>query len=268
MNANAIKRKIASVFDAVGINRFGHFLQRQTLFPFIRIVNYHVIKNEHAENFEAHLKFYASNFVSVDETMLTRFLETGEWPHDRPGLILSFDDGTRDHFEVAAPLLEKHNFTGWFFVPSGWITDATLAGESVPLDREQLLYLDKHHAVGCHTETHCRLTADLSEEKLRLETVEAKKHLEALLGHEVKSFCWVGGEEYTYNKKAAEFIGDHYALGFMTNTAPVTKNTNALQLQRTNIEAENPLSLVRFQLSGLMDVAYYGKRKRVNKLTR
>ncbi len=63
-------------FDVFGINALGHFVQRSTLFPFIRGVNYHVIPPEHASNFEEHLKFYASNFVNVDEKMLFDFHET------------------------------------------------------------------------------------------------------------------------------------------------------------------------------------------------
>jgi peptidoglycan/xylan/chitin deacetylase (PgdA/CDA1 family) len=274
MNANAIKRKIAQVFDVFGINSLGHFVQRSALFPFIRVINYHVIPAEHAANFAEHLKFYSSRFINVDEEMLRDFLNGKKWPHDKPGLIISFDDGTRDHVDIAAPLLEQFGFTGWFFVPSGWVTDrsgekAEFVPQDVePLTHQQLRYLDEHHVVGCHTETHCRLTADLSEEKLRFETVDAKKHLEELVGHKVTSFCWVGGEEYTYNAKAAEFISyERYGYAFMTNSAPVTKNTNSLQLQRTNIEAENPLPLVRFQLSGFLDLMYYGKRKRVNALT-
>jgi len=276
MNANAIKRKVARLFDVFGINSLGHFVQRRAFFPFIRVVNYHVIRPEQAANFEEHLKFYSSRFVNVDEQTLTNFLSDRKWPLDKPGLIISFDDGTRDHAEIAAPLLEKYGFTGWFFVPAGYIVERDGQKTGKPgfidedvetLTHEQLLYLDKNHVVGCHTETHRRLTADLSDEILRAETVGAKKNLEEMLGHPVKSFCWVGGEEYTYNKTAADFIRQNYELGFMTNTAPVRSSTNSLQLQRTNIEAENPLPLVRFQLSGFMDLAYYPKRKRVNALT-
>lgn len=268
MNANAVKRQIARLFDVFGINSLGHFVQRAALSPFIRAVNYHVIRPEHVENFEEHLKFYSSRFVSVDERILTDFFANWKWPHNKPGLILSFDDGTRDHAEIVAPLLEKYGFTGWFFVPSGWVVTEK-GGNQGSLTHEQLLQLDKHHVVGCHTETHCRLSADLPDEVLWSETIGAKKTMEGLLGHAVSSFCWVGGEEYTYNAKAAEFIAGpyRYKLGFMTNSAPVTRNTSPLQLQRTNIEAENPLSLVRFQLSGFMDIAYYPKRKRVNRLT-
>ncbi len=275
MNSNAVKRQVARLFDVFGINSLGHFVQRSALFPFIRAVNYHEIPQNQAENFETQLKFYSERFVNVGYGDLIDFLQSGKWRHDKPGLLLSFDDGLRTHHDVAAPLLEKYGFTGWFFVPAGWV--AGVEGETVEnpeypsgvatLTREQLRYLDEHHVVGCHTETHCRLSADLPAEKMRYETLEAQKTLEELLGHPVKIFCWVGGEEYTYSKPAAELIKQGYELGFMTNTSVVRPGTNPLQLQRVNIEAENPLSLVRFQLSGFMDLAYYPKRKRVNRLT-
>jgi peptidoglycan/xylan/chitin deacetylase (PgdA/CDA1 family) len=274
MNLNSVKRMAAQIFDVTGINSLGHFVQRAALFPFIRVVNYHDIPENLAENFEAQLKYYASKFANVTYQDLMDFLRTGNWKHDQPGLIISFDDGLRSHYATAAPLLEKYGFTGWFFVPSGWVVenehsekpDFVTTAES--LTREQLLYLDTHHVVGCHTQTHCRLSGDLPAEKLKYETLEAQKSLEKLLGHPVKIFCWVGGEEFTYCKTASDFIKQGYELSFMTNTAIVRPKTNPLQLQRTNIEAENPLPLVRFQISGLMDIAYFPKRKRVNELTK
>ncbi len=275
MNSTSIKRQIAQIFDAVGINSFGHFIQRKALFPFIRAVNYHEINPPWIENFERQMQFYSQHFVDVNEQALTDFLDSGKWLHDKPGLMITFDDGSATHLTAAAPILEKYGFTGWFFVPSGWVIERGGVKTEKPafiddievLTHAQLKELDKKHIIGCHTYTHCRLTADVPAEKLRAETVEAKKDLEGLLGHEIKSFCWVGGEEETYNDKAAELIRDHYELAFMTNSAVVRPGTGALQLQRTNIEAEYPLWLVRFQLSGLLDILYYGKRKRVNALT-
>jgi peptidoglycan/xylan/chitin deacetylase (PgdA/CDA1 family) len=272
MNLNAVKRNAARAFDVIGINGLGHLVQRIALSPFIRVLNYHEIPAEYADNFEEHLKFYSTRFVNATRAELEEFLSSGKWPHDKPGLIISFDDGTRSHYDVAAPLLEKYGFTGWFFVPSGWVLEEDaetpeFVGDNITLTPEQLRYLDENHVVGCHSETHCRLSEDLGPEKLKFETLEAKTSLEKLLGHPVDIFCWVGGEEYTYSKTAADFIKQGYDLSFMTNTAPVRPGTNPLQIQRSNIEAENPLPLVRFQLSGLMDLLYYPKRKRVNQLT-
>jgi peptidoglycan/xylan/chitin deacetylase (PgdA/CDA1 family) len=267
-----MKRSAARALDVFGINSLGHFIQKIALSPFIRVVNYHEIHAEFAANFETHLKFYSSRFVNVTKPELEEFLRSGKWAHDKPGIILSFDDGTRSHYEVAAPLLEKHGFTGWFFVPAGWVLEENAERpdfvlDNVTLTPEQLRYLDEHHVVGCHSETHCRLSENLGPEKLRIETLEAKTSLEELLGHPVDIFCWVGGEEYTYSKTAADYIRQGYKLSFMTNTSVIRPDTDPLQIQRSNIEAEYALHLVRFQISGLMDILYYPKRKRVNRLT-
>jgi peptidoglycan/xylan/chitin deacetylase (PgdA/CDA1 family) len=270
MNLNAVKRKAAVVFDALGALAVGRAVQRAAMFPYIRAVNYHDIPAEFVSRFEDHLRFYAGRFVDVDESALRGFLSGADWPHSKPGLIISFDDGLRSHSDVAAPLLEKYGFTGWFFVPA----DSVHAKNKTPgrsghlgLSLEQLRYLDENHVVGCHTQTHCRLSDDLSDEKLRSEIMGGKRSLEEMLGHPVNIFCWVGGEEHTYCKRAADLVREGYDLAFMTNTAPVRPETDPLQIQRTNIEAENPLSLVRFQLSGIMDLLYAPKRRRVNRLT-
>ncbi|MGI8812239.1 MAG: polysaccharide deacetylase family protein [Pyrinomonadaceae bacterium] len=275
MNLNAVKRKTASIFEALGLNSLGHLVQCAALVPFIRVINYHDIPFGNSADFEKHLQYFASRFTGVDECILRNFLSSGDWSHTKPGIIISFDDAMRSHFDIAAPLLEKYGFTGWFFVPAGWIAErlgsnpeaAGNAGDQPTLTLEQVRYLDAKHVVGCHTETHCRLSDDLSDERLRFEILGAKTSLEEMLGHEVNIFCWVGGEEFTYSKRAADLVKKGYDLSFMTNTAVVRAGTNPLQLQRSNVEAENPLSLVKFQLSGLMDLLYTPKRRRVNKLT-
>lgn len=276
LSPNRLKRAAAAALDAAGLNRLGFAAQKRLFSPFVRAVNYHVIRPEEAASFEEHLRYYRENYVSVDLPMLRDFLENGRWPHRRPGLIVSFDDGHRSHYEIAAPLLEKYGFTGWFFVPVGLmnININRFASEAEKADaaengltEEQLKYLDRRHVVGSHTETHCRLRRTVPPEKLEREIVGSQKNLEAFLGHPVETFCWVGGEEDTYSREAAALVEKSYRYGFMTNNAVIRPSENPLQLQRTNVEAENPLWLVRFQLSGLMDVFYAPKRRRVNALT-
>jgi peptidoglycan/xylan/chitin deacetylase (PgdA/CDA1 family) len=276
MNANDLKRRGAAVFDVFGVNALGFAIQKAALSPFVRVVNYHDIPAEHAQNFESHLEFYSERFENVNEKSLRAFLADGKWPHVKPGLIISFDDGMRSHFERAAPMLEKYGFTGWFFVPAGWVAEridgnaevVSQIGDQQTLTVEQLRYLAAKHVVGCHTETHCRLSADLSADKMRYETADAKRSFTEMLGRNTDIFCWVGGEEFTYSKAASDLIRQNYDLGFMTNNAVVRRGTDPMQIQRTNIEAENPLSLVRFQLSGILDLIYAGKRRRVNFLTK
>ncbi len=276
LTPNGIKRAGAKIFDSLGINNFGFQLQKRLFTPFIRAVNYHIILPEDAASFENHLKYYSENFVSVDLPTLENFLQTGIWQHSRPGLILSFDDGHRSHFKIAAPILEKYDFIGWFFVPIGLMNlktnyfsseDEKTAARETALTDEQLKYLDTRHIVGSHTETHCRLQKTVPLDRLELEINGSQKKMEAILGHPVSTFCWVGGEEESYSREAANLIKKSYNYSFMTNNSVIKPSENPLQLQRTNVEAENPLWLLRFQLSGLMDVFYASKRNRVNKLT-
>jgi peptidoglycan/xylan/chitin deacetylase (PgdA/CDA1 family) len=74
--------------------------------------------------------------VSVEEfdALLTRLAKVAEFihpaelfgdgiigadgPHWRPKLLLSFDDGLKDHYQFVAPILERHHVSGLFFVTS------------------------------------------------------------------------------------------------------------------------------------------------------
>lgn len=267
MNANSIKRQIASILDVFGVNLLAFALQRLLLSPFIRVVNYHDVPPEYAARFEEHLRYYSSRFTDTDEKKLRSFLGGEPWNNDKPGIILSFDDGLASHAETVAPLLEKYGFTGWFFVPAERVRNTAHSNDDGSASPDQISSLDRGHVIGSHTTTHCRLIGDLADETLRSEIIESKTILEKALRHPVPMFCWVGGEEFSYSRAAADLINGSYELGFMTNNAPVRPGTNPMQLQRTNIEAENPLSLVRFQISGILDLIYLPKRRRINKLT-
>jgi len=270
LSPNDIKRRFARVLDLVGVNQLGLSLQKLMLGPFIRAVNYHEIRKDDLVKFEEHLAYFRDHYASVDLEILQDFLLSGKWAGSKPGLILSFDDGHRSHFDLAAPLLEKYGFKGWFFVPIGLMAigdSAQEAGRINALTLEQLEYLRDNHIVGSHTVTHRRLSSSVPLESLKEEIVGSQDLFQDILGRPVRSFCWVGGEEENYSREAADLIRKTYDFSFMTNNFVNCPGTNPLQLQRTNIESENPLWLVRFQLSGLMDLLYLGKRRRVNRLT-
>lgn len=275
LTPNKIKRHVARGLDIVGLNHLGLYLQRLMFSPFIRAVNYHEIRPDEVRRFEEHLKYFRDHYSPVDLETLESFLASGSWASPKPGLILSFDDGHRSHFELAAPLLEKYGFKGWFFVPIGLmaIGNEFDNGSHPETDRsdaltlEQLNYLSERHIVGSHTISHRRLNAAVPTDELENEIVGSQSMFSDLLGGPVRSFCWVGGEEENYSRDAAGLISDTYDFSFMTNNFVNRPNTHPLQLQRTNIESENPLWLVKFQLSGLMDLLYLPKRRRVNRLT-
>ena len=285
----AIRREkllLARALSATGVS--AALLHAQTLLHprgYVRVVNYHGTPPESADAFARQVAFYADHFSPVTPGDLERYFRDRRWVAPRPGLIISFDDGLRTNFDVAAPVLERFGFTGWFFVPVGFIDEPaeqqTLyardhmiqAGASpsdgrVAMSWDELRALARRHVVGCHTRTHLRLAATVAPARLEDEIVTARRDLEARLEHPVDSFCWVGGEERSYSAEAARVVRRAgYRYAFMTNNAPLATRTDPLQIQRTNIEADWPVDVVRFQLSGVMDALYAPKRGRVNALT-
>ena len=264
---------------ATALDRLGHHavaLSAQRLFAsgaFIRAVNYHSTPVGEVKTFRAQLEFFKTHYSDVSYADLCQFFENGRWEKSKPGLILSFDDGYQDNATVAAPLLEEFGFTGWFFVPSQFVLDGNDSSGQNKTVRScmtvpELKQLAQRHVIGSHTRTHCRLRASAGAQRLRQEIVDSKQELEGLLGREVGAFCWVGGEEDAYSQLAAQYVEEAgYHFSFMTNSAPITPQTHRLQLQRSNVEVDYPLPVVRFQLSGLLDVLYTPKRRRVNALT-
>lgn len=280
-----MKLQLARVLERCGVN--GALFSAQSLLrsPYIRAVNYHEIPRSERAAFEAQLVYYQRHFEPVGLAELEAFL-AGSWRPKRPGLILSFDDGLRSHAEIAAPLLEQYGFPGWFCVPAG-LPDAACEDpqtlrrrhdlifdeQGYPdrrgvLDWEEVRRLDRHHVIVCHSFSHRRLSADLAPADFEFEVAKAKAHLEEQLGHRLRVFAWVGGEEPAYSSEGAALIrraGFDYAL--MTNSAAIRPWTNPHQLQRTNVESSDPPEWMRFSLSGLLDLVYWAKRRRVNRLT-
>lgn len=252
---------------------------------YIRAVNYHNMPRFTAKEFELHLRFYSENFSPVSFNDLHVFLNEKRWTKKKPGLIISFDDGLRCHYEVGASLIEKYGFTGWFFVPVGFVE--TLPSEQqayasshnikftpeytddrIAMNWNELRELGNKHVVGCHTRSHYRITGTESEEKLDTELVRPKHTFEHQLQQEIAAFSWVGGEETAYSPQAAACIEEaNYQFSFGTSSAPILTRTHRLQLHRTNIESSWPIEIVKFQLSGLIDLRYRNKRRRVDKIT-
>jgi peptidoglycan/xylan/chitin deacetylase (PgdA/CDA1 family) len=281
---NPAKLALARLFEATCLNSLLHRVQKALLSPFVRAINYHDVPLSQSGLFERQLQYYAEHFASVGSAELRDF-QDGIWRSEKPGLIISFDDGLRSHAEVVGPLLEKYGFTGWFFVPLGFVE--TPPSQQAAFARSQRIHclddfsdgrlamslremrqLAQRHVVGCHTHSHYRLASGANPEKISGEIKDAKHRLEGQLGCEVPVFCWVGGEEQSYSEEAARMIRESgYRYSFMTNNSVIRPSTDPLQLQRTNIEVDYPLWLTRFQLSGCMDLLYTGKRRRVNNLT-
>lgn len=158
----------------------------------------------------------------------------GEWPHDRPGVILNFFDGFRDNYEVAAPILDRHGMVGWFFLISGWSSSrpedqrafADRHMMNLPYDEsdfpedgrlalspEEIEDLARRgHVIASHTRDHTTASPafdpDLSPGALAREVAGSKLTLEYLARKPVRALAWREGTPLGTDGRADGALSD------------------------------------------------------------
>ncbi len=75
--------------------------------------------------FEKHLVFYKNNFKVISLEMLIELIHKKEPLTERYALI-TFDDGYVDNYELAFPVLMKHNLVATFFISTDYINNKKL----------------------------------------------------------------------------------------------------------------------------------------------
>lgn len=280
-----VKRRVADLLGNPLAFGLSDFVVRRTMFPFIRVVGYHDTPKADIERLRAHFRWYKKNYVDCTREMLEAFLNDGKWEHDRPGIIVSFDDGLRTNFTVAKPLLEEAGLTGWFMVPA-IVPELDPAIQRDFADEQLIPHSDEDpserlflswddikamaaagHEISCHSYHHKRLGKALSPAELDEEIDAARDLLEQKLDFPVDSFAWVGGEEYSFSKGAFDKIrGNGFKLLFSGNCYPVRASQSPFFIERNHVDSGYSLNEVRLSVGGLYDLFYAGKRRRVSRL--
>lgn len=201
---------------------------------YVRAVNFHATPRRLADSLEEQLSRLADAFAPVSYEDLARLVETGEWPHERPGVVVNFFDGFRDNFEVVAPILERHGLIGWFFVVSGWVAtppedqlsfaarhfiDLPYDEDDLPADGRLALspeevgaLAERGHVIASHTRNHVTVSPGLdsnpSSEMLEGEAAGSSRDLEHLAGLPVRALAWCEGTRLGASARADEALTD------------------------------------------------------------
>lgn len=161
--------------------------------------------------FEAYCEFFRTHFRVVPLSEQVAGCSAGK---DMGGtLSITFDDGYRDNYEVAAPILRKLNLPATFFVTTGFIGTQTitpwdhdLVQQPGWMDWEQVRSLiSQGFEIGCHTASHIDLgTADDGTARLELETSKRKLHEE--LGRPVLLFAYPFGGRKNISERSLKLV--------------------------------------------------------------
>jgi peptidoglycan/xylan/chitin deacetylase (PgdA/CDA1 family) len=111
-----------------------------------------------------------------------------DWkPRPKPAFILTFDDGTEDHFEIVLPILARKQWRGIFFVPTAELNRPGY------VDNERVKAMSRAgHYIGLHSHEHRPMTR-MSPAEARDQMKRSRGILEQLTGSPQRIFAPPGG---------------------------------------------------------------------------
>ncbi len=164
-----------------------------------------------------------SGFVFYTATELIEFyLENNQFPPN--GIAVTFDDGWRDNYMNALPVIKCLGIKATIFiVPSciGTTSSKVMAEGEIErehLSREEILEMSANGIeFGSHSMNH-KLFDRVTEQEVKYEVEESKKHLEELLQKPCKTFAYPGG---FYSEASRQMVKDAgYIAAFSTVFGP------------------------------------------------
>lgn len=193
------------------------------------------------EDFDSQVAYFKSQgyqSVTLAEA-LRRMDNPGTAGFPGKPIVFSFDDGWRDAFENAVPVLRKYGFIGSFAVAGN------LAGRPGYATWDEIL---KAQAEGMeivsHSENHLDLTNKIySLEDLARETAGAKKELENKLGREVSVFVYPYGR---YDERAIALLKQAgFRMGLTTRYGQEFSKSTVYSAPRVRVHGVNGLEKLK-----------------------
>ena len=171
LNENNLGKKVpVLMYHAVSDNPWGD----TTLFVSIK-------------NFELQMKYLYDNgytplfLCEIDNAKI----------YDKP-IVITFDDGYKNIYDYAYPILKKYNIKSSFYLITDWLDGETYITPQMAIELDK----SKLFEIGVHTKTHVKL-GTLDYDTQYNEIIESKNTLEKLLNKEITTIAYPYGSYNT-----------------------------------------------------------------------
>jgi len=164
----------------------------------------------------------------------------------RKYVCLTFDDGWRDNYTDAFPILQEYGFTATIF-----LTVAYIGEKKDYLTWEQVMEMKTAgFKFGSHTLTHPHLT-QIPIERARREIMESKELLEDKISEEVGAFCYPYGD---YNQDIVELVEEAGYQGAVVTPSSGRCGASIYSIRRIGVYGTDILFSFRIKTSPLADM--------------
>lgn len=231
------------------------------------VIMYHrVIKDESekgihgtyvtVEQFEEQMKYLKKKgyeTVTFKDMLNNRYKQ--RFDKDKKWIMLTFDDGYKDNYENAFPILKKYQFKGIIYILDGieynkWDVDNPGNPERkfTLMNQDELLEMQNYGIeFGGHTSTHPRL-AELSIEQVKSEIINSKSNIEKIVGRELLSFAYPYGSLNEEVKRIPQEAGYKFAVA--TDSGSIVFSDDLFEIRRIGIFPTNNLFNFKRKVSG------------------
>lgn len=236
---------------------------------YLRCIYCHYVFDDQKEEFESLITNLIDIGQFVDTQTCIQILNSSRAIENKY-FHLSFDDGFRNNFTNAVPILTKHKVPAIFFVPSSLVEANWTDTRNYCLNTtrykgviEMLKWSDLREMIsmgfeiGSHTKTHARFSAISNDYTLLNNEISgSKSEIEAKTKHECKYISWPYGRLTDTDSKSLEIVrnaGYEACFGAYRGTVSPGK-TDVFSIPRHHFEVQWPLSHIIYFTKGNMEV--------------
>jgi len=161
------------------------------------------------EDFQQQMRYLAENgYTTIDLYELSRAITNKQELPPNP-VIITLDDGYRDNYENAFPVLREYGMTATFFVVTDFIDQS---------HREYMTWamIEEMALAGMRIEPHSKTHPDLREQDrdyVIYQVLGSRETLEAHLNHKPRYFAYPGGR---YDEQVLDIMAELDYWGAVT----------------------------------------------------
>ena len=231
-----------------------------------RILCYHGINdrptNLHAvctADFVRQMELVAERFTVISMEQLVALLRGGKAIPPR-AVAVTIDDGHRDAYTHAYPILTRFGIPATVFLPVAFIGTGSAEGATSRLPQADFLSWDQVREMsqggvdfGSHSLTHVSLTK-LTREAARCQLISSKTRLETEIGKPVTGFSYPYGTFRDFCRETEQLVAaTGYSWAVTVISGVNDQGSDLFALRRTRVERDDGLGLFEKALKGALD---------------